>query len=52
MVRTQDGFEIAEMDAQLRGIGNLDIMSDTQSGADDSIFLGRKIDFKLLEQVF
>ncbi len=51
MVKTQDGFEIAEMDMQLRGFGNLDIKSDTQSGADNSIFIGRKIDFKLLEQV-
>jgi ATP-dependent DNA helicase RecG len=51
MVKTQDGFEIADMDMRLRGFGSLHINSDTQSGADDSIFLGRKIDFKLLEQV-
>jgi ATP-dependent DNA helicase RecG len=51
LVRTQSGFEIAEMDAQNRGFGNLAVSSDAQSGADDSIFLGRKIDFTLLEQV-
>ncbi|WP_127472030.1 DEAD/DEAH box helicase [Thiomicrorhabdus aquaedulcis] len=51
MVRTMDGFEIAELDAKNRGFGNLDIASDTQSGSDDSIFIGRKIDFALLESV-
>lgn len=51
MLKTNDGYEIAEYDTKLRGFGNLHIDSDTQSGADDSVFIGRKVDLELLEKV-
>lgn len=51
MLETNDGYVIAEKDTQLRGFGDLGIDSETQTGADESILVGRKIDLELLEEV-
>lgn len=51
MLETNDGYEIAEKDVKLRGFGDLHINGETQSGADKSVFIGRKIDIELLEAV-
>jgi ATP-dependent DNA helicase RecG len=51
MLETTDGYEIAEKDLALRGYGDLGMASETQSGADESILIGRKIDPVYLEEI-
>ncbi|MFL9610948.1 helicase-related protein [Methylobacillus sp. Pita2] len=43
LVETNDGFEIAERDLQLRGFGDLSIDSEEQNGAANVTFRGLKI---------
>ncbi|GAB6071551.1 ATP-dependent DNA helicase RecG [Thiomicrorhabdus hydrogeniphila] len=51
MLETNDGYVIAEKDVRLRGFGDLHLESESQSGADNSVFIGRKIDIDLMEAV-
>ncbi|KDN94684.1 DEAD/DEAH box helicase [Hydrogenovibrio marinus] len=51
MLQTDDGFEIAEQDLKLRGAGDLSMESESQSGADDSILVGRKVNLEILDRV-
>lgn len=51
MLQTNDGFEIAEKDLALRGYGDLGLNSENQSGSDDSILIGRKVEPKYLEMI-
>ena len=48
IVNTLDGYEIAERDLELRGSGDLGINSEIQSGSDDSILVGRKVNLNML----
>lgn len=41
--RCRDGFEVAELDLQLRGFGDLSAGATKQSGADDSFLFGSAI---------
>lgn len=49
--RTQDGFEIAEWDMRLRGVGDLSQSSSKQSGADDTFLFGRPVRTDILDAV-
>lgn len=51
LVRHQDGFELAEADMRLRGIGDLSSSSDMQSGADDTFLFGRPLSIDRLNEV-
>lgn len=50
MLKTNDGYELAEMDLKLRGGGDLALNSNNQTGSDDSILIGRKIDISVIDQ--
>ena len=49
--RTQDGFEVAEHDMRLRGIGDLSQSSTKQSGADDTFLFGRPVSIEVLDEI-
>ena len=49
--RTTDGFEIAEWDMKLRGVGDLSKASDKQSGSDDTFLFGRPVRMEILDEV-
>lgn len=51
MLETNDGYEVARHDMKQRGFGDLHVNGETQSGADDSVFIGRKVDIELMEKV-
>lgn len=46
-----DGFKLAELDMRARGIGDISIDGDTQSGADESFLFGRSIDVDVLDEM-
>lgn len=50
LTKTEDGFELAEMDMRLRGIGDLGALSNKQTGADDTFLFGRPIRLDLLDK--
>lgn len=50
LTKTEDGFELAEMDMRLRGIGDLGALSSRQTGADDTFLFGRPIRLDLLDR--
>jgi ATP-dependent DNA helicase RecG len=43
LVECQDGFTLAERDADLRGYGNIDVVSDDQSGNSRLLFWGVRL---------
>ena len=45
-----DGFRLAEMDAEARGFGNLDIDGDRQSGSARMLFWGITLEKSEIEQ--
>lgn len=49
--KTTDGFEVAEHDMRLRGIGDLSQNSSKQTGADDTFLFGRPINIDVLDKV-
>lgn len=51
LAKTQDGFEIAEQDMKLRGIGDLSQASEKQSGADETFLFGRPVRIEVLDRV-
>lgn len=52
MLETNDGYEIAERDLELRGAGDLALSSNSQSGADEnSILIGRKVKLEILDSL-
>lgn len=51
MTRTNDGFELANMDMRLRGTGDLSEQSERQWGADESFLLGRPVRLDLLDEL-
>lgn len=51
LVRTSDGFEVAEEDLRLRGAGDLRGNSSRQSGSDGNFLLGMKIDLEIYDQM-
>lgn len=51
LVHHDDGFEVAELDLQLRGSGDMSIESSTQSGDDTTFLIGRHINMAYVEQI-
>ena len=49
LTQTNDGFEIAEMDMRLRGVGDLGVESRHQSGADASLLINRSLSIDALD---
>lgn len=49
--RTQDGFEVAEADMRLRGVGDMSRNSSKQSGADMTFLFGRPVSIDALDAV-
>jgi len=49
--QTSDGFEVAEYDMKLRGIGDLSKSSCKQSGADDTFLFGRGVQISILDEM-
>ena len=49
LVKTRDGFAIAEADMRLRGAGDLSAESSRQSGADESFLFGRGVSIDALD---
>lgn len=49
--KTQNGFEVAEHDMRLRGIGDLSSGSDKQSGSDGTFLYGRPVSIDILDEV-
>jgi len=47
--KTQDGFEVAEYDMRLRGIGDLSVESNKQSGADMTFLFGKPVSIEALD---
>lgn len=50
LVKTQNGFEVAEHDMRLRGVGDLSKQSCKQSGADETYFFGRPVKIDILDE--
>ena len=48
---TENGFEVAEHDMRLRGIGDLAKESEKQSGADETFLFGRPVRVEVLDAV-
>lgn len=46
-----DGFKLAEIDMRTRGIGDLALDGDKQSGTDESFLFGRSIDIDILDEM-
>lgn len=51
LCRSTNGFEIAEADMRLRGVGDLSSEAAAQSGADETFLFGRPLRFDRLEEV-
>lgn len=51
LVRTNDGFEVANHDMSIRGFGDLGRNSTKQSGSDDTFLFGRPLSPQVLEEV-
>lgn len=51
MLETNNGFEVAEKDLELRGYGDLAVDGNNQKGSDDSFLIGRKVNPKILDQI-
>lgn len=51
LLYTSDGFEVAQRDLELRGLGNLARDSDKQSGADDHLIFNRPLHMKAVQAV-
>lgn len=51
LVKTNDGFKVAEEDLRLRGAGDLSTNSEKQSGADETFLFGRGVNIDILEQL-
>lgn len=51
LTKTEDGFELSEMDMKLRGIGDLGALSNKQTGADDSFLFGRPVRLDMLDKI-
>lgn len=49
--KTTNGFEVAEHDMRLRGIGDLSSGSTKQSGSDATFLFGRSVSIDILDQV-
>lgn len=49
LVKTRDGFAIAEADMRLRGAGDLSAESSRQSGSDESFLFGRAVSIESLD---
>ncbi len=50
LVRTDDGFEVAEADMRLRGFGDLAPDGERQTGDGTGFLVGRPVDFDALEE--
>lgn len=50
--RYTDGFELADADMKLRGLGDLSRNSKVQSGADETFLFGRPLSVERLNEVF
>ena len=48
---TTDGFKLADMDMRLRGMGDLSVKSENQSGADETFMFGKNLDVSILNEV-
>lgn len=51
LVRTTDGFEVAELDMLNRGIGDLSVDSNRQSGADMTFLFGKPVSIPILDEM-
>jgi len=51
LVATSDGFEVADFDMRLRGIGDLSQSSNKQSGADMTFLFGRPVEIDILDEM-
>lgn len=51
IVFTQDGYELALIDQQQRGSGDLSVQSSQQTGDDSSFLINRPINMAVLEQI-
>ena len=47
--RTENGFEVAEADMRLRGVGDMSRNSSKQSGADMTFLFGRPVSIDALD---
>ena len=48
--QTTDGFEVAELDMRLRGVGDLSQASNKQTGTDKTFLFGRSVRLEILDQ--
>ena len=51
LVRTTDGFEVAELDMMNRGVGDLSTTSTRQSGADMTFLFGKAVSIPVLDEM-
>ena len=51
LVKTNDGFQVAESDLRLRGAGNLSSDSSKQTGADETFLFGRSVNLDILDEL-
>ena len=51
LVSTTDGFRVAELDMMNRGIGDLSVTSNRQSGADMTFLFGKPVSIPVLDEM-